>query len=93
MNLQYKVVQFLSFYITKFDAMMLKTKEQYVNTSLSEKWKVRASIPLQNLLIVHDYLPIWHLDKMMLMNVVKNKMIVLRNTSFLFELFQIGHLY
>ena len=74
--LQNRDIQLALNEIPKFDAMILKTKEQYVNTSFSEKWKVRASIPLQNLLIVHDYLPIWHLDKMMLMNVVKNKMIV-----------------
>ena len=54
---------------------MIKTKEQDVNITPTEKWNYCASVTLQKLLRAHDPLLLWHMEKKLVMNVIKNKII------------------
>ena len=49
---------------------MLKTIEQYFNILPYEKWKVSASVTLQNLFSAHDHLTLCHMDDNVVINVV-----------------------
>ena len=42
MQLQYKVVQFLSSYIPTCDYIILNLEEEYINIAPSHKWKVSS---------------------------------------------------
>ena len=70
MHFQSKVVQLISSYIPKFDAMVLKMKEESINIAPSQTWKFHTSVPLQYLFnSQQDFLPLFHIENRMVLEV------------------------
>ena len=70
MHLQPKMVQLSSSHIPNFNGMLNNTKEENINFSTSQQWKVQTSVSLQNILNEqHNCLLISHTYKKMVMYV------------------------
>ena len=75
LQLHKKFVKFTLENMLHFDKNSIKEKEQDVKIQPSKKCTYWEFIPLQSLLSTHHRLPIWHMDKKMVVDVFKNEQI------------------